>query len=104
MANLFDPLLRRETLCLRRNSLKTGDGKPCMQLLPFKFVEYDGSPDRYLEPCNWSPNFHASFGAAGSTNVWTPVDPVVDGTVISGIEIFDSLSTFCDGTQEFHFA
>jgi hypothetical protein len=74
-----------------------------LQLLPFKFVEYDGNPDRYLEPVSWCSTMHASFGSAGTTNIWNPVNPVVDGTVISDIEIFDSLSTLCGGTQEFHF-
>jgi hypothetical protein len=100
----FDPLLRNETLCFQRTNRVNADGKPCMLLLPFKFVEYDGNPDRYLEPHNWSPFFHASFGAAGDTNIWNHVDPVTDGTIIARIEVFDSISELCGGMQEFHFA
>jgi hypothetical protein len=102
MAN-FDPLMRRETWCFQRNSAKTYDGKECMQLLPFKFVEYDGSPDRYIEPVNLAPYHKAALGSAAPANMFEPVNPMVDGTVVSGFEIFDSVSTLFGGVHRFGF-
>lgn len=93
----FDPLLRRETWCFQRTSQKNSAGKDCILGLPFKFVEYDGVPDRYLEPINMHPTLK------GPLSNMSPVDPVVDGTTIAGIEVFDSISEALRGLHEFHF-
>lgn len=51
MAN-FDPALRRETWVFQK--LFDEKGRPVYRRMRFNFVEYDGSPDRYIEPVSMS--------------------------------------------------
>jgi len=48
MAN-FDPASRRETRIFKE-LFKDDRGRPVYQMMHYCYVEYDGSPDRYLEP------------------------------------------------------
>lgn len=45
----FDPKLRRETRLLKL-LYRDERGRPVYRMLPYALVEYDGDPDRYLEP------------------------------------------------------
>lgn len=47
MAN-FDPALRRETCVFQE--LFTENGRPVFRRLGFNFVQYDGDPEKYIEP------------------------------------------------------
>jgi hypothetical protein len=67
--------------------------------LPFNFVEYDGSPDRVIEPANHIDRFHNTSGSG--TGNYQPVDPYSDGVgMLVGIEVFDA-TPFSD-VMEFH--
>lgn len=45
----FDKTTRRETRLLQE-LYRDGKGRPVYRMLNYAFVEYDGDPDRYLEP------------------------------------------------------
>lgn len=56
----FDPAMRRETLVFQRLGIMNRQGKPCLKRAGYLWVEYDGVPDRYLEPLSWNADGHTS--------------------------------------------
>ena len=96
MAN-YDPALRRETWVFQRLTIRShkNHGPRCFRRAGYKWVHYDGSPDRLLEPVNAVPGFY------GLLNGWSkPVNPEVDGTAIIGFEFTDT-RYFNDGVHRF---
>ena len=87
-------LVQRETLCFQKTNQTGVGGKECFVPCPFKYVRFGENPDRYLMPVNHSPLIGLDY---------TPAVPVVDGIVFEGVEIFESLTTPWEETQEFHF-
>jgi hypothetical protein len=81
----FDPTQRRETWVLQSTGNIGRDNKPTYKRAKFMWVEYDGDPGRYMEPCSHIRDFHdVQFG--------NPVIPEQDGTLIHGFEIIDSVT------------
>jgi hypothetical protein len=69
--------------------------------LPFNFVEYDGNPERCIEPINHAPYVLAN-DLSDATRNYSPINARTHGSgVIAGFEIFDS-PPFAE-VQEFHF-
>jgi hypothetical protein len=72
-----------------------------MTRLPFNFVEYDGHPEREIEPINHVP-YALTHDLSNPTNNYIPVNPMVHGAaVIASIEVFDSPPLA--EVMEFHF-
>ena len=47
----FDSRMRREFWVFQESGTRNPlTDKPCFRRLPYNFVQYDDSPDRYLEP------------------------------------------------------
>ncbi len=81
----YDPALRRVTKVFQRTRIEARNGKMCYKPAGFQYVEYDGSPDRELEPINMVERFHDIDNRFGN-----PVVPETDGTMIAGVEFIDS--------------
>jgi len=71
----FDPAQRRETWVFRE--MFTEHGRKVWKRAGFNFVEYDGSPERYIEPVN-DFMFSVPVGEGGADA--SLIDPHVDGT------------------------
>jgi hypothetical protein len=80
----FDPKLKRETWLFQKVRVKDSLNRQCLQLLPFRFVEYDEDPNRFIEPANheeWGLNHARGFA---------PFVPMTDGAgVCASIETFE---------------
>ena len=78
----FDPKLRIETWVMQEVA-KDAKQRPTFRRLGFNLVEYDGNPDRYIEPRPLADRYDPSL----STRDAKLLDPVNDGRRMVGIEI-----------------
>lgn len=75
----FDPLQKRETWIFQEIG-RTAMGKPFYRRMGFNLVNYDGSPDQFIEPV--SAGYHVVLTAA---NVLTVDNTMLDSGAVNGM-------------------
>jgi len=78
----FDPAQRVETWVMQEVQ-RDASGRRTYRRLGFNLVEYDGSPDMYIEPRPPSDRYDLGLTAIGAVDL---LDPITDGRRMKGFE------------------
>ena len=101
-ANLqMDPATKLEVWLFQRIATSGGPhGKPVYRRLPYNLVQFDGSPDMYIEPIPASGSHQRLLDGTGD-----PISPFTEGTGrMVGAQFFDARPFETFGINEVDYA